>query len=178
MGSEGSASTTGSGEAVLGPEGEMQMPPPPEGAQSWEHLSPREMRVLTSPRPPTPGSPGARRRRHSRSGSAESSHLSTASPARPSAHIRRSSSSGLSNSASASASEERGFGLLRPSAQRAARSNSDSSQLRPVLSFGPELLEDNQDDGEDEVQEEEQYVDEIPRPNPQPGGIDEVSRSM
>ncbi|CEH11967.1 Uncharacterized conserved protein [Ceraceosorus bombacis] len=167
LGSESSASTTDLAKGAMEGEGEMHMPPPPEGAQSWEHLSPREMRVLTSPRPTTPGSPGARRRRHSRSSSTESS----GSPARPTGQIRRSSSSGLAH---ASSEDGAAAALLRPNAQRAVRSNSDSSQLRPVLSFGPELLEDDQDEEEEEVGEEEEYVDEIPRPNPQPGGIDEV----
>jgi hypothetical protein len=67
------------------------------------------------------------------------------------------------------------------------RKGSDSSPLRPVLSFGPELLnDDNEDDGssksaeemllgnnaimEDELQNEEE--EDIPKPKA--GGIDEV----
>lgn len=53
-----------------------------------------------------------------------------------------------------------------------SRSNSDSSPLRPVLAFGPELLEDDKGEvleDDDEEQEELQ-----PLKTPKAGGIDEV----
>ncbi|KAN0064740.1 Factor arrest protein 11 [Thecaphora frezii] len=53
-----------------------------------------------------------------------------------------------------------------------SRSNSDSSPLRPVLEFGPELLT-AEDDGIVVEDEEEELPK--PLPNPQAGGIDEVS---
>jgi hypothetical protein len=111
----------GSGAAEGASEDDLSAPPPPEGAQSWENLSPKEMRFLAA----GPGSPAARRRSSSSAGSGPLS-----------------------------------------------RSNSDSAPLRPVLSFGPELLEDEviQDDDEGE------QVAEEPPVKPQAGGIDEVRR--
>lgn len=52
------------------------------------------------------------------------------------------------------------------------RSNSGSSPLRPVLSFGPELLEDDGIVIDDDEDEEEQLLQ--PLPTPKAGGIDEV----
>ncbi|UZJ52406.1 hypothetical protein CBS101457_001726 [Exobasidium rhododendri] len=142
-----------------------------EGAQTWESLSPQAMKYLTSSRPSTPGSP--RVDRHSR---------------RTSDSASSSSSSSSSSSLSPSLPSD---GLLHHSSSR--RSGSDSSPLRPVLSFGPELLNDENEEAEeillgnnaileDELDNDEEEEgeggqfgqDEAALPKPKAGGIDEV----
>lgn len=105
--------------------------PRDENRNDWEHMSPKEMRFLTSQPASQPGSPlSDRHRRHSSSGSS---------------------------------------GKL-------SRSNSDSSPLRPVLSFGPEELLAMEAESDDAVEDELEVEQVQPLPQPQAGGIDEVSR--
>jgi len=63
------------------------------------------------------------------------------------------------------------------------RKGSDSSPLRPVMSFGPEILNDDAEQGGDPIlagvaiddeEEEEDLIGVNPRPEPKAGGIDEV----
>lgn len=63
-----------------------------------------------------------------------------------------------------------------PSPRSNSRSNSSSSPLRPVLSFGPEDLED---DGIAVEDDDEGIEDHLPQPlsTPKAGGIDEVSEA-
>lgn len=94
-------------------------------------------------------------------------------------HHRRSSSSGSSNGSGSSTTSS------TSSSGRKSRQNSDNAgALRPVLSFGPELLNDDVVDepdsgirlggGGEEDEEDDDEEDQGPPPQPKAGGIDEV----
>lgn len=136
---------------------------------TWESLSPQAMKFLMTSSSSSggnsssrPGSPKVQKR--------TSMELSPSRPGFLAGHHRRSSSSGSSNGSASG---------------RKSRQNSENgAALRPVLSFGPELLNDDVvDEQESEDRLGEGYGEEGdgdneenhgPPPQPKAGGIDEV----
>lgn len=104
--------------------------------------------------------------------------LSSSRPSTPGSphHIRRRSSNDGSPGMLLDSTDLSNSGL-------GLRKGSDSSPLRPVMSFGPEILNDDAEQGGDPIlagvaiddeEEEEDLIGVNPRPEPKAGGIDEV----
>ncbi|CAO1612896.1 unnamed protein product [Sympodiomycopsis kandeliae] len=120
-----------------------------EGKTNWEHLSPKEMKFLSSSPVISAGSP---------LGSPTISKLSIDSPGASASAVRSRPSSRRTSS---------------------SRSNSDSQPLRPVLDFDAMDLESALQGRTEDVEEQQEEQEEEQQPvvhhvAAQPGGIDEV----